>query len=293
MLDKLFCVLLLSQWLLFFPIHALPQSDFSREFIANFPNGSLGFRQALHKRKQWTILEILDNSKIFPRTDSPSHFEFNALGPVIQCPTPLLRSYGKGDGEKRICGAMTSPCVVISIGSRNYWDFETDIIAKHPNCKVHTFDCYFPGIVPAQLVNSVTSHNICIGPRNEIIQGKQFLNWPSLLKLTGTNVAPTALKMDIEGFEWTVIRDMITSSPHYLLPLSISFELHIFTSVSDLIWHQRYRQQTEVALFMEYLMKYGYLLVDRHDNPFCPSCSEIVVANVNAHSMKNHSIGKL
>ena len=126
----------------------------------------------------------------------------------------------------------------------------------------------------------MTSHKICIGPRNEIVQGKQFLNWYSLLNLTGTNLAPTALKMDIEGFEWTVLREMITSSPHHLLPLSISFELHIFTSVSDLIWHQRYRQQTEVALFMEYLIKYGYLLVDRHDNPYCPSCSEIVIARI-------------
>ena len=44
----------------------------------------------------------------------------------------------------------------------------------------------------------MTSHNKCIGPRDEVIDGKQFLSWPSILKLIGTDTAPTALKMDIE-----------------------------------------------------------------------------------------------
>jgi hypothetical protein len=93
-------------------------------------------------------------------------------------------------------------------------------------------------------------------------------------------VPPTALKMDIEGFEWSVIRQMLVSTPFYLLPLSISFELHTFTDITEVHWHRRYRQAPEVALFMDFLMKYGYFLVDRHDNPSCHHCTEIVVARI-------------
>jgi hypothetical protein len=100
------------------------------------------------------------------------------------------------------------------------------------------------------------------------------------MTLIGATSAPTVLKMDIEGFEWAVIRSMIASSPRRLLPTSISFELHTSTGVREIDWHWRPREGTEVALFMEYLMKSGYLLVDRHDNPYCKHCTELVVARV-------------
>ena len=86
--------------------------------------------------------------------------------------------------------------------------------------------------------------------------------------------------MDIEGFEWTVIREMLDLSPQTLLPLSISLELHLSTIEKPIPWLGRYRTSFEVALFMEFLMRYGYFLVDRHDNPYCVHCSEIVVARI-------------
>ena len=61
------------------------------------------------------------------------------MGPVIQCPPNILESFAKGDGEKRICGSIKKDdCVVISVGSNNQWDFELDLIAKYPQCKVYT-----------------------------------------------------------------------------------------------------------------------------------------------------------
>jgi hypothetical protein len=259
----------------------LASSQFSKEFGLQFPGGPTSLLDQVKKRKVWSALELYDRTKeakLLPA--DKKHEVFDALGPVIQCPTNLLNSYGKGDGEKRICGLMADPCVVISLGSQNVWDFEQAIIAKHPQCKVHTFDCYTPGHVPPNLRKAVTSYTTCIGPVDQIIGGKQFLSWPSILKLIGINTPPTALKMDIEGYEWAVIREMLTSSPHHLLPLSISFELHTSTHITDIGWQKRTRSAPEVALFMEYLLKFGYLLVDRHDNPFCLHCTEIVVARV-------------
>jgi hypothetical protein len=264
---------------------AVALDGFSREFISNFPNGSVGFHHALKERRQWSYLELLDNVGTLPNPNM--HFVFHSLGPVIQCPSKLLQSYGTGDGEKRICGKMSArPCVVISLGSRNSWHFENDLVSMHPECKVHTFDCYHPGIVPPDLTDSVTSYDKCIGSHDLTIDGKEFLSWKSILQLIGTNVPPTALKMDIEGFEWVVIRQMLISTPHNLLPMSISFELHTFTDIPEIRWQRRYRQGSEIALFMEFLMKYGYFLVDRHDNPSCHHCTEIVVARI-APAQKN------
>jgi hypothetical protein len=127
----------------------------------------------MKERKQWTFLELLDNIGSLPNANS--HLVFHSLGPVIQCPSELLHSYGTGDGEKRICGEMSArPCVVISLGSRNNWHFENDLVSKHPECKIHTFDCYHPGIVPSHLVGSVTSYAKCIGSQDLTVDGKEL-----------------------------------------------------------------------------------------------------------------------
>jgi hypothetical protein len=156
-------------------------SQFAREFGLQFPGGPSSLLDQLKKRKAWSALELYDRTKEAKLLPSEiTHEVFNALGPVIQCPPNLLSSYGQGDGEKRICGLMADPCVVISLGSQDAWDFEQAIIAKHPHCKVHTFDCYTPGHVPANLRDSVISYPTCIGPVDEVIGGRQFLSWTSI-----------------------------------------------------------------------------------------------------------------
>jgi hypothetical protein len=258
--------------------------EFSKQFISNYPNGSQGFHAALRARNQWTSLSFWDHTKTIP--NPRRHETFDSLGPVIQCPPQLFSTFAKGDDEKRVCGLMTQPCVVVSLGSGNRWDFEAALLEKHPFCQIHTFDCYTPSVVPSNLQNSVFSYNKCIGPRDENLDGRQFLSWTSIMTLIGATSAPIVLKMDIEGFEWTVIRSMIASSPSHLLPTSISFELHTSTIVPEIDWSWRPRQGAEVALLMEYLMKNGYLLVDRHDNPYCPHCTELVVARVMTHQKR-------
>lgn len=274
-----------SLLLLFIPLvvdAAVVKEGFAIEFGLQFPGGPSSLMTRIHQRKSWTALELYDRTREASQLPNPDiHEVFDALGPVIQCPQKLLHSYGQGDGEKKICGSMEdSSCVVVSLGSNNIWDFEESIIKRHPHCKIHAFDCFVPSKVPHKIAHAVTFHEKCIGPRDEVISGKQFLSWPSLLNLINLKTAPTALKMDIEGYEWTVIREMLVASPHHLLPSSISFELHTSTYLPEITWQKRTRQAPEVALFMEYLLKFGYILVDRHDNPFCQHCSELVVAKV-------------
>ena len=95
---------------------------------------------------------------------------------------------------------------------------------------------------------------------------------------------PTMLKLDIEGHEWEVLTSLVELGPGRataLLPPSISLELHYRTSVRSVSWYNRMRSPAEIGLWMEYMLtRGGYVLVDRHDNPMCRSCSEIVLARM-------------
>ena len=88
------------------------------------------------------------------------------------------------------------------------------------------------------------------------------------------------LKMDIEGFEWAVLESIVRSgSP--LLPFSVSVELHVWTEVKEVPWQGRWRSVRETGAWMRgMLSRGGYALVDRHDNPLCSYCSEVVFARL-------------
>jgi hypothetical protein len=252
-------------------------------FVKHYPGGRESFLEAVRERAEWSPLQIFEYMHAGRGNQDPKwggdHGRFDAMGPVLHCPSEIFESFGEGDGEKRICGSMIDDdCVVISIGSYNQWDFEEAVIAKYPHCKIHTFDCYVTGVVPDQIKDQVTFYPLCIGVKDEVIKGHEFLSWPSVVKKVGLTKPPTAMKMDIEGFEWTVIPAVIKSN--VLVPESFSFELHFFTHIPEIAWCGRGRTPPEIGLFMEFLFNFGYVLVDRHDNPFCPHCTEIVIAKL-------------
>jgi hypothetical protein len=252
-------------------------SKFHELFAQNFPGGHSAFQEAVRERADWSPLQIFENTK----NDSwgVGHEKFNALGPVIQCPANLLQSLGAGDEEKRICGEMTSDdCVVISLGSNNQWDFEINVVKKHPNCRIHTLDCTLEVTIPAEIRSHVTFHPVCLGTTDTIIGNRQFLSWSSVTRRIGLQKPPTVMKMDIEGYEWTAIPAIVKASVH--VPESFSFELHYETYVEALPWKGRQRTDAEIGMFMELLFSLGYLLVDRHDNAECGCCSELVIAKL-------------
>ena len=92
---------------------------------------------------------------------SKRHAWANALGPVMQCPAALTDKFGCGnatdwcDSGKYTCGlqelAARRPCVIISLGSSNEWDFERDIFMR-TNCRILVFDCMCDHcVVPASI----------------------------------------------------------------------------------------------------------------------------------------------
>ena len=66
----------------------------------------------------------------------------------------------------------------------------------------------------------------------------------------------------------------------HLHPQQMAVELHLRTQMTGLPWFGHVKQPSDVLKFMEMLYSNGYMLLDRHDNPNCPHCSEILLGKV-------------
>lgn len=233
------------------------------------------------------------------------HIKFDALGPIANICKYPIESYGVGDGEKRACGLLeqskTQECVIYSIGSNNEWEFEEAIYEK-TNCTVHTFDCTVDlekSQPPIKIRDRVKLYPYCIGSRDMIVNGMQFLTYDSIHEAIKVKTLPIYLKIDIEGFEYNVLKALIDSRSK-TLPDQIALEIHM-TTIKVFIEHaqlghnhiisdtdviggpgpERIRGTGEIALFMDYLWRSGgYYLIDRHDNEECTLCSEILLAKI-------------
>jgi hypothetical protein len=256
-----------------------------------FPEDAV--QSAIDSRLNWTKAlpftiesEHLKHSTSQPEQEYPySHQRFDILGPIVpQC--NFMESYGTGDDEKRACGLkgllqQVSNCTIISLGSNNQWGFEESIFNAIPNCIIHTFDCTVgPNVEPpAEIANRTKLHRICIGSEDSNIEARSFMSWKSVMKLIGASVPPLYLKMDIEGYEYQVLRNIVDDG--FLMPMQIAFELHYTPFMKDLPWYGRRKSSGEIASFMEYLhYQGGYFLLDRHDNPGCPGCTELLVTRL-------------
>lgn len=212
----------------------------------------------------------------------PGRDRLDALGPIgPKCSKPLEK-FGDGDDEKRACGLKSralGDCIIFSFGSNNQWGFEESII-NQTNCLIHTFDCTLTsGFHPPDYIKArVKTYPICVGSDDITTNGKQYLKWSSIIKLTKLSRAPTFLKMDVEGFEWDILKEIV-SGPSFK-PLQISFELHYF-SYTGVSWNNRLKSAGEIMTFFDYLYREGgYQLIDRNDNPMCQECTELLISKI-------------
>ena len=223
------------------------------------------------------------------------HERFDLLGPIgPSCKTPLER-YGKDDEEKRICGLQQlknfrsrrtgreDDCVIYSLGSNNTWGFETSIV-KETNCRVETFDCTIDSATspPADIAHRVRFHHVCVSDSDYQVDGKQFYSWKSINRLTGITTSPTFLKMDVEGYEFPILRAIIDAGEY--LPLQIAVEFH-YIRLEGGNWDNKRVSSLELYTFFQYLYRFGgYYLIDRRDNPICRHCTEVLLAKLNCRN---------
>jgi hypothetical protein len=231
-------------------------------------------------KDQWCSMLPLYNRGFCNRG---GHKHFNLLGPIgPKCKLPL-ESYGTGDFEKRVCGlkilqqeTVDHKCIVIGVGSNNEWEFEEAIYDK-TNCKIVTLDCYYNNAtIPPRIADRTTFLPICLGARDANERGpndkpdasgnyklRPFVTYATLLNKIGLKHSPTFLKMDIEGFEYDVVGSILQNKD--LLPLQIAMEIH----------NHRGR---DLPHLLNVIHGGGYDIIDRHDNPFCDACTEVVIA---------------
>lgn len=170
-------------------------------------------------------------------------------------------------------------CNMISIGSNGEWGFE-QTVAKMTNCATHTFDCTVQDPRKPN-VDSIHFYPHCVSATNKMIDGREYLTYSELLEKTGMTDPPALFKMDVEGFEFDVMVQMLedawSMNKTHLLPAQISLELHYATRMYDVAWMQRYLQASEIAMFMGVMYRRGgYLPVKVKLFPFCYPCAEVL-----------------
>jgi len=163
--------------------------------------------------------------------------------------------------------ASASSCELISIGCNGEWGFEKNIAAT-TNCQTHTFDCTLPNHEPHKPnITTIHFYPTCIAHEYKRIKKRkmEYLTYAQTVERAGLTDSPTLLKMDVEGFEYDVLTQMIVDANVHngdsdnrhnsdknktdMLPLQISVELHYATRMYDLPWMPRMRTAAEIALF--------------------------------------------
>lgn len=173
-----------------------------------------------------------------------------------------------------------SECAFMSMGSNREWGFERSV-AQDTNCTAHTFDCTTADSPMKPDADSIHYYPYCISNEYKKIDDREYLTYFDMLQKIGLTKAPDLLKMDVEGFEFDILTQMLdhteqTNSKH-LLPAQISIELHYATRMYDLPWHLRFRQTAEIAMFAGMMYnRGGYVLTNIELFRRCPSCAEVI-----------------
>lgn len=198
---------------------------------------------------------------------------FDLLGPINDlCPN---KSEEMGL-EKRLCEIPKddTDCIVISLGGGNQWEFEKTVYDK-TKCKIRTFDCTLDLIIPNEIKDRTIGYQYCISddkPHNQSYNGKmvEFIDWKTMLEdIIGLkDKPPTILKIDIEGYEFGVLRSIFKSEKHYPSQIAIEFHFHALEKIQD------------VLLFIQYLWNAGYIALVRVDNPYCSSCTDLLLKRI-------------
>jgi len=174
-------------------------------------------------------------------------------------------------------------CGIISIGNNGQWGFERTI-SDATACTTHTFDCTVANPRKPD-DDSINFYPYCVADEHKMIEDREFLTYSQLLEKASMHAAPTLFKIDVEGFEYDVMTEMLNTAKKTgsknKLPTQISIELHYATRMYDLPWMMRHRQAGEIAMFTGMMYREGgYLPMHVEYTMGCDSCAEILFVRV-------------
>eukprot|EP00980_Cylindrotheca_fusiformis_P003729 scaffold825_cov147-Cylindrotheca_fusiformis.AAC.4 len=222
------------------------------------------------------------------------------LGPIANtvCKSMdrIRSSQGKSYDDKFMCSyremtenadskvAKKSSCSMISIGSNGQWGFEEKVV-RATDCKTHTFDCTVSNPRKPRNAN-IHFYPHCIANENKQIDGRNYTTYSKMMELAGLTEAPSLFKMDVEGFEFDVLAQMLEeameSDSMETLPVQISVELHYATRMYDIPWRMRRLTAAEISSFMGMMYNRGGYLPVHYEamDPGCYACAEMLFVRV-------------
>jgi len=191
-------------------------------------------------------------------------------------------------------------CAIVSIGSNGQWGFEENI-AESTDCVTHTFDCTVSKDSRKPNIDSINFYPYCISSKDEVIEDRKYMTYSKMINQAGLTQPPALFKMDVEGFEFDVITQMLeevwelkkkplvfsdgsveSNGLVDLLPSQISVELHFATRMFDLPWMLRTKTTAEIAMFIGMMYTRGGYMLTKFEptGPGCYSCAEMLFVRV-------------
>ena len=224
--------------------------------------------------------------------DHQRFFPFESMGRCndISC----VGGKCSADTSKITCGmshlSRLDSCIVYSIGGNNQWEFELDIL-KRTNCDVHTFDC--TGALERFKVpenNRLHFHHICLGANRSsgpLANGNGETWTLADIQSHFSHKRVDLLKVDIEGWEWPIFdRD---APPDLNLPMQLLMEVHYCVRVQGrrnpfleckVLHNHTLETASDMVRFQSHLLRNGYVVVNKDDNPHCAHCTELTLMRV-------------
>ena len=165
------------------------------------------------------------------------------------------------------------PRLIYSLGSWGDFKFEEALVSATA-CEVCTFDCTVPDSrMPARLPSRVHFDPVCVGTDSPDGNFQSLSTIMARLQHSSVHL----LKMDIEGYEFGVIKALRTAADvdraqaARFLPHQIAVELHLHNLAAD----SQERAKTLVDTFQD-LLDLHYVPVSREFNLLCAHCEEYV-----------------
>ena len=290
----------------YFDTHDVPRGGYGQPLPLTYQskehkdtNNNAVLQKSLHKdRVQHRWMDVMEpwsygrfQVAVGPQLPSCPHMAkfsegtYEAKSFCLTMTTRPIENDSNGEVKNQQHGSTKDECHVFSIGSNDQWGFEEELLQKLPACHVHTFDCTLKDNTPRKKPNDARVHFYphCVSSSATERGGKSYQTYSGLVAATGIQHPPKVLKMDIEGFEFDVLSNML-QSPSSLWPEQIMMEVHFASRMIDLTWLLRTRQTAEMAMFFDLLYnKGGYMPAHIKYINGCPTCMEILLVRVHCN----------
>ena len=147
---------------------------------------------------------------------------------------------------------------------------------------MHTYDCTTAADPRKPNNDAIHFYPYCIASENKRVNNMEFATYHKMVEAAGLTKPPSLFKMDVEGFEFDVMAQMLEearrSGSMHFLPTQISVELHYATRMYDIPWMMRRLTAAEISTFMGMMYnRGGYVPVHYEEiGPGCHSCAELL-----------------